>query len=400
MTHLNGLNISNFISFKGNATQTEGADKIKTSEPKGATLPPVLKQDTFVKSTPSETSKIEQYNDDYDEEYEKEQAKWLQERLSELDKAAQNLENQTLEELRCILELRLSLQYEAPEAEPSLKTVADTIISKLDKESVDTKEAADIWRLMSVNTDCMTENADRELSRIIAHASILLHSIGQERYQANFDTLQEAFKDINAEFSGRVKTAKSIEEKIPHRIKNNLRNGENLFNATSDICGYRLVTDGSNEQGEKIMERIEKLTKDGKYTLFLISSHGENPYISKDEIERLHDEKGFGYTIKQYPGFTGTNIILKDKEDKKLEIQIIGKEVNKINIKEHKFYKLWTLSEDEYRKYFTSRRDIGAYEEYMYACYAYARGLELGTIDKNTEKPELPEGLCEDLRLI
>lgn len=392
---MTGFNIGNFIGFRGNITPAK-TDEIK--EPKtGVTLPPALEKDTFVKSVPQETPKAEEYDDDYDEEYEKEQAKWLQERLEALEQSAQKLETLSLSELQNTLDIKFSLEYDAPDAEPSYKTLVDTIISKIDKNNINSKDTADMLRFILTGTQNLEDNTEEELSRIIAHASALLHEAGKESYQANFDTLQEAFKDTGTKFSGRVKTAESIKGKMPLTIASNLKKCDNLFNAASDICGYRLVTNGSDEQSEKIIAQIEKLIEDGTYTPFLISSHGENPYISRDEILRLYDEKGFNYAIKPYPGFTGTNIVLKDKEGKKIELQIIGKEVNKVNIKEHKFYKLWAMSPEEHLKYFKSRHSIDAYDEYVSACYAYARNLEQGLEDK---KPELPEGLSEDLRLI
>ncbi len=406
MSGLNNLNFRNFITFKGSVKAPEKAEGTK-SLTNGASLPPALSQDTFTK-TQVETKacevkeeKAKQFEDDYDEEYELRQQEWLQERLEQLEEAAQNLEGQSLEELYHTLSARLNLEYDAPEAEPSFKTIADVIISKLDTESINSKEAAEILYLAFSSAHQQEEKTQEELAPILPHVAALLHQAGEERYQTNFDTLQAAFKDSGAEFSGRIKTAESIEGKIPNAIIGNIQRGEeNIFNAASDICGYRLVVDGTEAQTEKIIETVEKLIEEGTYTPFLISSHGADPYISKEEVLRLHEEKGFHYTIRPYPGFVGTNIILKDKEGKKLELQITGKETNRVNVKEHKFYKLWTMAPEEKAKYFKSRQSLDAYGEYANACYAHARGLELGEIEPSTEKPTLPEGLSEDLRLI
>ena len=152
MSGLNNLNFRNFITFKGSVKAPEKAEGTK-SLTNGASLPPALSQDTFTK-TQVETKacevkeeKAKQFEDDYDEEYELRQQEWLQERLEQLEEAAQNLEGQSLEELYHTLSARLNLEYDAPEAEPSFKTIADVIISKLDTESINSKEAAEILYL-------------------------------------------------------------------------------------------------------------------------------------------------------------------------------------------------------------------------------------------------------------
>jgi len=399
MSGLNNLNFQNFITFKGSIAKAEKADETKAPKT-GATLPPALECDTFVKSkvTEPENHAEPDFDDDYDEEFKTEEQIWLQERLEQLDEAAQNLENQSLEELYYTLNSRFNLEFAAPDIEPSFKTIADVIISKLDKESINTKEAADILYLAFFDASSRSQKTREELSGILPHVAALLHEAGKERYQAHFDTLEEAFKDTGAKFSGRVKTPDSIQGKIPHAIVSNIKkSGEDIFNAASDICGYRLVVDGTEEQTEKIIHKLEELLDSGEYTPFLISSHGENPYVSKDKIMELCEKRNFRCKIMECSGFVGTNIILKDKEGKKLEIQITGKETNKVNVKEHRFYKLWSASFEEQEKYFKSRQSIDAYEAYANECYTYARNLELGIEGK---KPELPEGIDEELRLI
>ncbi len=236
-----------------------------------------------------------------------------------------------------------------------------------------------------------------------------VHKICEDNFPEYYYILQNAFRDLGSQFTGRVKEQDSVLAKLTKRKDNILLLGQNILDNVPDLYGYKLVTNGKPGEIEKAVQTIEKLIDSGEVSPSHFINHGKNPYLNNDQITRLIN-KGFSHSeiIEKKEGFTGINLYFRDKFDTStLELQITGDKTNSVNLKEHFFYNFKTkgaatehgVVNEKFQSIFEAMKqdDIKAYSDYIDRCYLYTRAQEMG---QKSEKPKLPEGLNKALELI
>lgn len=220
-------------------------------------------------------------------------------------------------------------------------------------------------------------------------------------------TFKKVFGDTGIPISGRIKDPSSAFSKLSKRAFC-IEEGYNPMSLVPDIYGFRLTTDGSLGQMEIVTKKLESLVDDGILMPAHILNHGAIPYFSEDQLRRLEGKGFFISNNAKKAGFSGVNMYFEDIfTQKKVELQIRGKKVNKLAEKEHLWYNFKTKGKaskrgdtiERFQKAFEqlTEEQTKLYEKYVDDCYRYSRNSELGNI---TAKPSLPEGLSKILSLL
>ncbi len=242
------------------------------------------------------------------------------------------------------------------------------------------------------------------------HLCNLLHNGSKQAFEKYDKIFKEVFSTTlqnGGQLKGRIKSRNSIFNKIDAGGEISLKQTRNIATAVPDLIGYKLITNGSKEEMEKVTEQIEKLIEDGALSSVKIISNGTQPYLDDNLTERL-SKKGFKIIPSNNTRFNNSNVYFKDKTGRIIELQITGYETEKVNVKEHpiyKFLKYGTASGDDgymiedlqKALHNLTAEQLKEYSKYTRDCYTYARNLELNI---PSEKPILPECIKDLLPLV
>ncbi len=254
----------------------------------------------------------------------------------------------------------------------------------------------------SVIKAVQTGNDDKSIQAL----SEKLHKKAGGDFNLYYKYFQDIFKDTGAEFTGRIKEPSSIFAKLKKRAENLGRC--DTASLVPDLYGYKLITNGSPEEIEKIISKIEQMVDSETVIPSHFLNHGELSYLDKKQVKSLERMGFFVSPNAKKSGFTDVNMYFRDALNKNtFELQIIGDKSNQVNLKEHLFYNFKTkgaatehgIINNKMQAIFESMTDSQKelYEEYINKCYAYARNLEL----KNPlPKPVLPENFDKALELV
>ncbi len=224
-------------------------------------------------------------------------------------------------------------------------------------------------------------------------------------------TLKAQFADTNAKFSGRLKEASSILPKFQRRQESleKCSNLSDVFSEVSDLCGFKLTTKGSEQEGSEIVQKIAGLIDEGKFEPTHIINRGKTPYLNDEQLTAL-SKKGFHIVQpKNASNFNCSSVYFRDaKYGVPIELQIMGDKTDKINAKEHIFYNYKTkggatengVVNEKFQKAFDSMTsdEINQYQKYIDDCYTFARAKELNV--DGIKKPLLPDNMDEILRMV
>lgn len=302
----------------------------------------------------------------------------------------------SFDEMLKILEVKANIACVAGNTDKFIDKLMFALIDEIEKiDDIDVEVSADLLKTAkTLVVKNALEDKDSVFDKLFAVLAKKLQDDGRARYNVNFNLLNECFQIPDTKIEGRIKSVSSIAEKLQDRF-NNTKAGFNVFNMVPDVCGYRITSDGSKEKIEEILSSLEEAVDEGKLKPGVVFNRGnEMTYFTKENIERL-ENKGFTVVPKPWGNMFCANIHTEDKFGRKIEIQIIGDEVNKINKQEHGFYKHNTPEGKRFSGIPFRMLDI--YEGYVRECYIYARMLELG---QEAQKPKLPEYFDEDLALV
>jgi len=228
-----------------------------------------------------------------------------------------------------------------------------------------------------------------------------------------------------AQFTKRAKTKKSILEKLLNKAsKERLTKKEDFDKLIRDIAASRIVLPKGNAQEiEVFVKEFVQGIKEGKIKPVMISNyHGENtkPYLSADqeyEIVRACLENGneilqkFGKGAIKKIGYTCLQINYKIPGNIICELQIRGREVDRIANAEHIFYKYSNNPnyQNEFPQITKALEPIGKiisgldkvqrgnYRSYLRRWYNWAREFEITGI-KNPE-PKCPKSIPKELSI-
>ncbi len=266
-----------------------------------------------------------------------------------------------------------------------------------------------------IQSDKFIKSTQKEIPQIIKSdisdeylqaLSEKLHNSAEQTFSEYYKYFQSVFGDTGAEFTGRIKEISSIFSKLQKRAER--LNQCDVSSLVPDLYGYKLITNGSPEEIEKIVSRIEDMVASETVIPSHFLNHGELSYLDKKQVKGLERMGFFASPNAKKSGFTDVNMYFRDASNKNtFELQIIGDKSNQVNLKEHLFYNFKTkgaatehgVVNKKMQAIFESMTDLQkeVYEEYVNKCYAYARKLELG---EQTQKPLLPEGLNKALELV
>lgn len=273
---------------------------------------------------------------------------------------------------------------------------------------------------------------------------------GQDTFKSSFNALKEVIpEEFQPRLKGRAKCEQSICEKmvkemtlvIDDKIKTvkknvNLSEAEreksiNLLlkerneirtNPTKakgkveDLLGARLTLDDISDKNiDKLVNALAEAARKGEIEILEIENYrginskykGENDfYLTEAQVEKLANVSGntdFVFKPKA-SGYTATQLKVKPKNGKVLELQIRGKKVDEFADIEHIPYDLSQgkdisknnnqigilLSKVQKTIQTMKKEDFARYQEYMYENYIHAQRVEKGLPSK---APQLPEGI-------
>lgn len=273
--------------------------------------------------------------------------------------------------------------------------------------------------------------------------------------KANFETSYNSFKELlpnefKPYLTGRVKSevsryARMVRERRlaePEVRKRMEYDSELIKSKIEDGCGLRLnLRDITPEAMDRFVSFLAQNVKNGKIKLTEIENYrGFNPkykgknayYLSKEQIEtlvnasenrevkiRLKDDGIKTNRNADKPsGYTAAQLKIQTADGVRMELQIRGREVDKVAEWEHIPYDLshkkdisrgnnqiGILLSDvskTVKKLKENKSEQKLYSKYIYDNYIYAQAKELGKIRK---KPDLPEGInpvlsAENLQLL
>lgn len=239
-----------------------------------------------------------------------------------------------------------------------------------------------------------------------------MYSSAKKDYNKYFKLFQDAFHDTPASLTGRIKEPYSILTKLEKR-KHFLTNesGNLLQNANDcvpDLYGYKLVLNsGSRDEVNKVFKELTKMLKNKKLKPSHFMNYGTNPYFTPEQCAELEKLGMYFYPVKKPSGYSCVNSYFYNENGRKIELQIIGKKTNTINIKEHLSYNYLTkgaatehgMIVRDYQKVFDrmTEKQWELYKKYTNECYTYARKYERGI---PASVPELPVELSPLLKLV
>ncbi len=266
-----------------------------------------------------------------------------------------------------------------------------------------------------IQSDKFIKSAPKECSEIIKTSvsdeylqvlSEKLHSEAGQNFENYYKYFQSIFGDTGAEFTGRIKESSSIFPKLKKRAER-LKQSD-AASLVPDLYGYKLITNGSSEEIERIVSKIEDMVASGTVIPSHFLNHGEAPYLNEKQADLLERIGFFASPNAKKTGFTDVNMYFRDALNKNtFELQIIGNKSNQVNLKEHLFYNFKTkgvatehgVVNKKFQSLFESMTDAQkeSYNTYVNDCYTYARKLELGV---PAEKPMLPEEFDKALEIL
>ena len=239
-----------------------------------------------------------------------------------------------------------------------------------------------------------------------------LYFRGKKNFNKYFDLLKNNFDGQPCILTGRVKEPSSIVPKLSKRkhylTDNNNTLIQNGFRAVPDLTGYKVVLNtGSEKEVEAVFNKIVKMLENKELEPSHFFNYGIKPYFTPEQCAKLEQLGMYYNKCKKPSGFTCINSYFNTKSGETIELQIIAKESNKVNLNEHKFYNFNTKgaatehgkTDRVLQKLFETMNDEqkALYRNYTNDCYAYARELEKGA---KAEKPKLPDGFNIILELL
>ncbi len=274
---------------------------------------------------------------------------------------------------------------------------------------------------------------------------------GEKYFEESFSALKDVLPDeVRSSLKGRSKCQVSIFEKmVRHRnelkaqlkaVKNNnklsveekaqaikniqeqIRKFDTDKNVTKSVIGDAYgarISDLTPESTDVIVSALEKAAKEGKIEILEVENYrGMNSnckiqnefYLNENHLNRFA-KVSKNATITSKPkesGYTAIQLKVKPKNGKVLELQIRGKEVDKVADWEHIPYDLRQGKDiakgsnvngsnlakvQKVVSKMTKEQDV-QYKQYIYDNYMYAQAKELGKV---VEAPKLPEGIDKAL---
>lgn len=249
---------------------------------------------------------------------------------------------------------------------------------------------------------------------LLESLSNTLHNSGKKDFEKYFNLFDSYFNDTGAKLTGRTKDCSSILSKLSKRTKILDCSSDPSFSlieranvAVPDLNGYRLITSGKPEDVEKIVTKITDLIFDGKLYPSHFFNYEQVPYLTEEQTDFL-SKLGFYHNKDKKPsGFSCVNMYFYTDEGKKIELQIMGDKVDKVNDKQHLTYNYKTKGQatengvvNKTMQNILDSMDstsMEKYQKYENECYLYSRLLETG---ETPNKPKLPNGLDKRLALL
>ena len=219
----------------------------------------------------------------------------------------------------------------------------------------------------------------------------------------------------NSAFSDAVKKAE-IESLLADRERIKI-DGNFAKSKVEDLFGARLTLDDVSPAAmDKLVSSLCEAVKKGDIEITEIENyHGFNEnrkglndaYFSDSQIEKLQKASGGIDIIRnesKASGYTAVQLKVRPKNGKVVELQIRGREVDRVSDLEHYPYDVASgkdiangnnkagilLAKLRKAVKHLTQQDKDKYQEYFYNEYIYAQAKELG---KPAIKPVLPEGL-------
>lgn len=274
---------------------------------------------------------------------------------------------------------------------------------------------------------------------------------GEKYFEESFGALKDILPDeVKGSLKGRSKCQVSIFEKmVRHReelksqlnaVKNNtklsaeekataiktlqeqIKKFDTDKNVTKSVIGDAYgarISDLTPSSTKKIVSALQKAAKEGKIEILEVENYRgkklncstENKfYLDEVQLKKLaNSSKNVNVSSKaKESGYTAIQLKVKPKNGKVLELQLRGKEVDKVADWEHIPYDLRQGKDiakgsninganlakvQKAVSKLTKEQDV-QYKQYIYDNYMYAQAKELG---KKVKAPKLPEGIDKAL---
>jgi len=265
--------------------------------------------------------------------------------------------------------------------------------------------------LKTLEKDTVSFSANAELEKIARK----IHKTGLQREMSFRTICENIFGNWN--YKTRIKSPDSVANKIENKSAVEKLSFPQSIKIITDQAGAKVVTDGSQEATDKIIEKLIKQIQADNITITSIRNYhgsGIQPYLSKENINLLKESQKNapinvpqGKEVEKANGYTAGHITGITKKGLNVEFQIKGPGVNLVDQSTHITHDLSlnksgvkTIDSAHKRKLLApiinaynslSPTQMTEYNKYLNKCYSIARENEMSK--QKSGFPAVPKGI-------